>query len=128
MIEATVNAVLGSWAENFGQGDVEGMVGLYSPQVLFYGSNAELLRGSDGVRAYFTKNLGGPVKSQVEFRNIVAEGVGDNHINLAGVAAFQIGSQEVPMRLTFTLVRENGEWLIATHHASLTPVIKGVTN
>lgn len=127
MVETTVNAVLRSWAENFGQGSLEGMVSLYSPQALFYGSNAELLRGKDGVRAYFTKNLRDPGEAEVEFRDIVAEAVGEDHINLAGVAAFRIGPQHVAMRLTFTLFRENSEWLIATHHVSLTPVIKGIT-
>ena len=128
MIETTVNEVLGSWAENFGEGSLEGMVGLYSPQALFYGSNAELLRGKDGVRTYFTRNLRSPGEAEVEFRSVVAEAVGDNHINLAGVAAFRIGSQEVAMRLTLTLVREDAAWLIATHHTSLTPVIEGVTH
>lgn len=127
MVETAVNTVLSRWVENFGQGSVEGMVSLYSPQALFYGSNAELLRGKEGVRAYFTKNFARPGNSSVEFRDIVSEAVGDNHINLAGIAAFKVGSREIPMRLTFTLVRENGAWLIATHHASLTPVIEGIT-
>lgn len=128
MTETAVNEVLARWSENFGQGNVEGMVALYSPQALFYGSNAVLLRGKEGVRAYFTKNLTSPGKMGVGFRDVAIEPVGENHVNLAGVAAFRVGTQEVPMRLTFTLVRENGEWLIATHHASLTPVIDGVTN
>ena len=128
MTQTAVNEVLARWSENFGQGNVEGMVALYSPQALFYGSNAVLLRGKEGVRAYFTKNLISPGKMGVGFRDIAVEAVGNDHINLAGVAAFRVGTREVPMRLTFTLVRENGEWLIATHHASLTPVIDGVTN
>ena len=123
MVQAAVDGVLAQWTEKFGQANIEGMVALYSPKALFYGANAELLRGKDGVRAYFTRTFGGPVKPGVEFRNIVSEQVGDNHVNLAGVAAFRFGSREVPMRLTVTFVRENGEWLIATHHASLTPVI-----
>lgn len=127
MTDEIVNAVLARWGQNFSSSDLEGMVGLYAPQVLFFGSNARLIADKDAVRAYFARNFDGAQSCTVGFTGIQSVRCGDDCIALAGHATFTYPAQVVTMRLTFSLVRAGDAWLIATHHVSLTPVIAGLT-
>jgi SnoaL-like domain len=48
-------------------------------------------------------------------------------INMAGIASFDLGEEAAPLlvKITWVIVREDGDWKIASHHvSSKTPLIE----
>ena len=117
--DGTVSGIIEKWSAAFNKLDAAALAALYSKNAFFYGSNPNLYRGNDGVAAYFNAlpRWSSPV---VEFTDVMTALVGPDVINVAGTASFVVGEGAAPLsvKLTWAIVREEGDWKIASHHVS----------
>ncbi len=115
----TVSGIIAKWSAAFHHLDAAALSSLYSKNAFFYGSNPRLYRGNDGVAAYFNAlpRWSAPV---VQFTDIATAPIGSDLINVAGTASFVVSEDATPLsvKLTWTIVREDGDWKIASHHVS----------
>ena len=108
------------WAKAYAAKDVEALASLYSEKALFYGSNPVLKTGRQGVRDYFNGMPKSSDARSAEFSEIIETQLAPDVISIAGLATFRSGSNPPhTRRLTQVLVREDGVWRIASHHASV---------
>ena len=125
MTDDTVSAIMEKWAFRFSAFDVKAIASLYSKNALFFGSNPTLYRGNDGVAAYFD---GLPPWSSrtAQFTDVTAVQAGSEVISVAATATFLASELDSPLtvKLTWVIVREDGDWKIVNHHvSSQTPLI-----
>jgi uncharacterized protein (TIGR02246 family) len=114
-----VSGIMTKWAENFSKFDADAQASLYSKNALFYGSKPVLYRGRDGVASYFN-GLAKWSSREVTFADVVVVPAGDDVINVAGIANFVIdkGATNLSVKITWVIVREDGDWKIVSHHVS----------
>ena len=115
--------IMTRWAEAFSKFDAEAQASLYSRHALFFGSNPSLYRGRDGVAAYF-KGLPKWNSRSVRFTDVNAAQVSPDLVNFAAIAWFDVnGAPRLTVKITWTIVREDGDWKIASHHVSSKPAL-----
>ncbi len=114
-----VSGIMAKWAANFSKFDADAQASLYSKNALFFGSKPTLYRGQDGVASYFN-GLQKWRSRQVQFTDVVVVPAGDDVINVAGIANFVIdeGATNLSVKITWVIVREDGDWKIVSHHVS----------
>ena len=114
-----VSGIMARWADNFSKFDADAQASLYSKNALFFGSKPTLYRGKDGVAAYFN-GLQKWRSREVQFTDVVAVPAGADVINVAGIANFVIdeGATTLSVKITWVIVREDGDWKIVSHHVS----------
>ena len=114
-----VSGIMAKWAENFGKFDADAQASLYSKSALFYGSNPTLYRGRDGVASYF-KGLPKWCSRSAQFSDVFVVPAGPDVINVAGTATFVVddGAINLSVKITWVIVREDGDWKIVSHHVS----------
>jgi uncharacterized protein (TIGR02246 family) len=121
-----VHGVIDRWSAGFERLDAEALSSLYSKNAFFFGSNPNLYRGRDGVAAYFN-GLPRWTSQRVEFSEVRTAQVSPDLINMAAVASFFLDGAEaasLSVKITWVIVREDGDWKIASHHvSSKTPLI-----
>ena len=105
------------WAAAFGKRDAEALSSLYSRQGFLFGSNPNLYRGKDGAKAYFS-GLPRWRSQSVTFTDIVTEAVGTDIVSMAGTANFLFDKDTLTVKITWVIVREDGDWKILSHHVS----------
>ena len=112
----TVESLHAQWVEAFNSHDLERHMELYTEDAMLFGSVDELQDGRDAIRAYFSRRPPGiRVKSYPlpRVRMITADvAITAGHVDFAD------GDQPSPYRMTWVLVRRNGNWRIAQHHGS----------
>jgi uncharacterized protein (TIGR02246 family) len=112
-------AVRAQWEQVFNSGNADKFVALYTKDAHLFGSTAQLSTGSEGVRGYFTKL---PPGVKVKMGDQQAIAAGPNVLLSSGFADIILpNGTVVPYRLTFAIVKVDGQWLIAQHHGSPTP-------
>ena len=120
-----VSGIMKKWAAAFTKLDAAALAALYSKNAFFFGSNPTFYRGHDGVRAYFEDLPRWPSPS-VEFTEVRTAQAAPELINVAGTATFAIEKDAEPLvvKITWVIVREDGDWKIVSHHvSSKTPLI-----
>jgi ketosteroid isomerase-like protein len=115
--DTVVFNVQAKWAAAFAKLDAEALSSLYSKHALFYGSNPTLYRGRDGVKRYFS-GLPRWQSQSVKFADVVTEAVGADVVSMAGTANFAFDKDTLTVKITWVIVREDGDWKIASHHVS----------
>jgi ketosteroid isomerase-like protein len=123
--DETVSEIMAKWAAGFSELDARALASLYSGSAFFFGSNPSLYRGNAGVETYFNA-LPRWNSPTVQFTDVATAQVGSDLINVAAQATFDVGEDVSPLsvKLTWVVVREGGEWKIASHHvSSLVPLI-----
>jgi uncharacterized protein (TIGR02246 family) len=121
-----VSAIMAKWSAGFGKLNAAALACLYSKNAFFFGSNPTLYRGREGVAAYFD-GLPRWSSPTVQFSDVNAAQVGPDVINMAGTASFFLDAPEpsLSVKITWVIVREDGDWKIASHHvSSKTPLIE----
>ena len=114
-----VSAIFAKWSAGFAKLDAAALASLYSKRAFFFGSNPRLYRGRDGVAAYFN-GLPRWRSPSVTFSEAASEQVAPGVINMAAIASFDLGEEAAPLsvKITWVIVREDGDWKIASHHVS----------
>ena len=112
-------AARAQWEQVYNSGDADKFSALYTKDLLLFGSTAQLFVGTEGARTYFTKLPPG-IKAKMGDQQAIA--VGPNVLLSSGFADFTLKDGTVlPFRLTFAMVKVDGQWLIAQHHGSPMP-------
>jgi ketosteroid isomerase-like protein len=118
--------LVAKWSAAFARLDADALSSLYSTHALFYGSNPALYRGRDGVKSYFA-GLPRWKTSSVRFTDVTTEGAGADLVNMAGTANFLVDGSPLTVKITWVIIREDGDWKIVSHHVSSTaPLIDQV--
>ena len=120
-----VSGIMGQWATAFSKLDAKALASLYSRNAFFFGSNPTFYRGNDGVQAYFA-GLPRWSSPSVQFTDVKTTQVTSDVINVAGTATFAVERDAEPLvvKITWVIVREDGDWKIVSHHvSSKTPLI-----
>jgi ketosteroid isomerase-like protein len=114
-----VRGIMTRRATGFSRLDADALSSLYSRNALFFGSNPRLYRGKEGVAAYFSA-LPRWHSSAVQFTDVVTEQASLDLINVAGTAFFDVddGATKLSVKITWVIVREDGDWKIVSHHVS----------
>jgi uncharacterized protein (TIGR02246 family) len=114
-----VSGIMGGWAAAFTKLDARALASLYSKNAFFFGSNPKLYRGTDGVQAYF-EGLPRWPSPTVQFSDVNTTHARPDVINFAGTATFMVeaGAEPLTVKITWVIVREDGDWKIASHHVS----------
>jgi len=109
--------IIAKWSAAFAKLDAAALSSLYSKHALFYGSNPTLYRGRDGVKSYFT---GLPLWNarNVQFTGVSTEAAGSDVVNMAGTANFSVDGAGLTVKITWVIIREDGDWKIVSHHVS----------
>ena len=121
-----VSGIMKKWATAFTRLDAVALASLYSKNAFFFGSNPTFYRGNDGVQAYF-EGLPRWQSPSVQFTDVRTAHVAADLINVAGTASFIVEKDAEPLvvKITWVIVREDGEWKIVSHHvSSKTPLIR----
>jgi len=130
-VEATHNEIRAMRAglmDAVNKGDIERELTYLTTNVVVTWHNAEVSRGREGVRDYYTRMMNGPNKVVADFHaeiNVdeltilygentgIAFGSSLEHFKLANGSSFDLKG-----RWTTTMVKEDGRWLIASLHVS----------
>ncbi|MBI5262026.1 MAG: nuclear transport factor 2 family protein [Bradyrhizobium sp.] len=121
-----VYGIIGKWSAGFRKLDAEALASLYSREAFFFGSNPNLYRGRKSIAAYFN-GLPRWETPSVQFGDVRIAKVSSELINMAGKASFFLDGEAsaLSVKITWTIVREDGDWKIASHHvSSYTPLIE----
>jgi ketosteroid isomerase-like protein len=123
--ESEVRTLLESWSEAAGAKDIDRLMSLYSPDIVYFDVVPPLqFTGSDAVRANFLRWFDG-------FESAIGQEIGDSQILVSGDIALAYmlirasgtlkGGREVGywVRATVGLKRSNDGWLITHEHVSL---------
>jgi ketosteroid isomerase-like protein len=109
-------------------GDIEKEISYLHPNVVVTWHDATVSRGRDGVRDYLNRMLTGPDRvvakygADVDVDELTILYGGDTGISFgSAVEHFEMKSGrkiDLPARWSATLVKEDGQWLIASLHCS----------
>jgi uncharacterized protein (TIGR02246 family) len=114
-----VSAVIAKWTAGFAKLDAAALSALYSKNAFFFGSNPRLYRGRDGVAAYFDGLARWRSPSAV-FSDVQTEQAVPDLINMAALVTFDFEGERAVLvvKMSWVIVREEGDWKIVNHHAS----------
>lgn len=113
-------AITSKWAAAFARLDADTLSSLYSKNAFFFGSNPNLYRGREEVKAYFNQLPRWRAPS-VRFSDVRTEASGDDLVNMAAIASFVFAQDDtLTVKITWVIVREDGDWKIVNHHVSAT--------
>ena len=112
----TVESLHAQWVEAFNSHDLDRHMELYTEDANLFGSVDELQVGRDAIRAYFGRRPPGIRVKSYPFP-LVRQVTADVALT-AGHVDFADGDEPSPYRMTWALVRQDGNWRIAQHHGS----------
>lgn len=112
----TVETLHAQWVEAFNSHDLDRHMELYAEDAMLFGAIDELQNDRNAIRAYFARR---PPSARVKLfpMPLVRYPVADAAIT-AGHVDFANGIELSPYRMTWMLVRRDGNWKIAQHHGS----------
>jgi uncharacterized protein (TIGR02246 family) len=112
----TIETLLAQWIAAFNAHDLDAHMALYNVDATLFGSVDELKIGRAAIRTYFGGRGPGvhvesyPMPRVMMLSPDVAVTMG--HVDFAD------GATPMPYRVTWVLVRKDGNWRIAQHHGS----------
>ncbi len=112
----TVESLHAQWVVAFNAHDLDRHMALYTADAMLFGAVDELHDGRDAVRSYFGNR--GPEVRVAHYPPPTVHMIGDGVAVTAAHVDFADGAQPMPYRLTWALVRHDGNWKIAQHHGS----------
>ena len=113
---ATVQELLAQWIDAFNAHDLDRHVALYARDAALFGAVDELQVGRDAIRSYFGGRAPGVHVASYPMPRVTM--IGENVALTAGHVEFADGDTPMPYRVTWVLVRDDGQWRIAQHHGS----------
>jgi uncharacterized protein (TIGR02246 family) len=104
------------WVEVFNSHDLDAHAALYTEDAMLFGSVPELMIGRDAIKTYFGGRGPKVHVAHYPFPHIVM--ISDSVAATAAHVDFADGDIPMPYRVTWMLVKHQGEWRIAQHHGS----------
>lgn len=116
MATPTIESLHEQWIAAFNAHDLDQHIALYTDDATLFGAVPELKIGREDIRSYFG-NRGPNVRvAKYPFPHITM--LGEDVATTAAHVDFADGETPMPYRVTWILVRHNGDWKIAQHHGS----------
>ena len=112
----TIDGFLEQWVAAFNSRDLDAHMALYEPDAVLFGSVDQLQIGREAIRAYFSGR--GPEVMVVDYPMPRVAMVTPDVASTAGRVEFVDANGPMPYRMTWLLVRRDGNWRIAQHHGS----------
>lgn len=117
--------VVAKWNKAFTESDLDGIVKLYAPDALFFGTGSKtLFTKPDEIRKYFERSFsaGGRVERKLDPSVVV---LSDTAVAVAGLETVTRVRDEKPVtsvgRVTFVVAKRGSEWQITHFHRSRLP-------
>jgi uncharacterized protein (TIGR02246 family) len=112
----TVETFLAEWIAAFNAHDLDRHMALYTEDAILFGSVDELQKGREKISSYF----GGrpPTMRVASYPMPEVREVTPDVVVTGGHVDFADGDKPSPYRMTWVLVRQDGNWRIAQHHGS----------
>jgi uncharacterized protein (TIGR02246 family) len=111
-----VERLLSQWVKAFNSHDLDRHMELYTEDATLFGSVAELQDGRDAIRDYFGRRAPGVRVKSYPMPQV--REISEDVVITAGHVDFADGAEPSPYRMTWVLVRRDGNWQIAQHHGS----------
>ncbi|WP_426615968.1 YybH family protein [Bradyrhizobium sp. McL0616] len=117
--DAIAAIIIAKWCAGFATLDATALSSLYAKNAFFFGSNPRLYRGRDGVADYFN-GLPRWRKPTAVFSEVSAAQASPDLINMAAIVSFDLAGEraEFSVKMSWVILREDGDWKIVNHHAS----------
>lgn len=112
----TIEALIAQWIDAFNAHDLDRHAALYTEDALLFGSVDELQIGRNAIHGYFGGR--GPFVRVKSYLPPVVRMVSQDVAATASHVDFADGDQPMPYRVTWVVVRRDGNWKIAQHHGS----------
>lgn len=112
----TVESLLAAWIDAFNSHDLDRHMELYTEDATLFGSVDQLQVGRAAIRTYFGGR--GPDVRVRSYPMPHAREIAPGAIVTAGWVDFADGEEPSPYRMTWVLVRQDGNWRITQHHGS----------
>ena len=112
----TVESLHAQWVAAFNAHDLDRHMALYTEDAMLFGAFDELQEGRDAIRVYFGKR--GPDEVVKSYPLPKVRQVSADVAITAGHVDFADGDKPDPYRMTWVLVRREGNWRIVQHHGS----------
>lgn len=112
----TIESLHAQWVEAFNAHDLDSHMALYMPEAMLFGAVDALQNGREAIRSYFGNRPSAMRVAAYPFPLVTM--ISDGAAVTAAHVDFFDGEQIMPYRLTWTLVRQDGNWRIAQHHGS----------
>ena len=112
----TVERLLQEWIKAFNSHDLDAHMRLYTEDATLFGAVDELQLGRDKIRAYFGGRGPGVRVAAYPMPNV--RQIAPDVALTAGYVDFVDGPSPMPYRMTWVLVRHDGNWRISQHHGS----------
>jgi uncharacterized protein (TIGR02246 family) len=117
MVETpTVQRLLEEWIAAFNSHDLDRHMALYLEDASLFGSVDTLQVGREAIRKYFGERPPGMRVAKYAMPRVVE--ISPEVISTAGHVDFADGDNPSPYRMTWLLVKRDGNWRIAQHHGS----------
>ncbi len=122
-LRAIARQIQGDWAKAFARKDWPALVGLYTDRPAFYGSTPELHVTQAALRSYFEALPPSLLEAQYAEPEItpIKPGCFAASGDVVFVNRDRDGETGLAFRMTHVMVRDEGGWRIAVHHASARP-------
>jgi len=117
--DTIVSAIIAKWCAGFATLDAVALSSLYANNAFFFGSNPKLYRGRDGVADHFN-GLPRWRKPSAAFSEVRAAHAAPDLINMGATITFDLAGErpEFVVKMSWVIIREDGDWKIVNHHAS----------
>ncbi len=112
----TIEALHKRWVEVFNSHDLDSHSALYTEDAMLFGSIPELVVGRSAIRDYFGGRGPDVHVAEYAFPRVVM--LSDTMAATAAHVDFADGETPMPYRVTWMLVKQDGNWRIAQHHGS----------
>lgn len=112
----TVESLHQQWIEAFNAHDLDRHMALYMPDAVLFGAVDELHVGREAIRDYFARRS--PQMRVARYLMPRVQVLAPDVVTTAGHVDFADGAEAMPYRMTWALVRRDGNWRIAQHHGS----------
>ena len=112
----TIEALHKRWIEVFNSHDLDAHVALYTEDAMMFGAIPELVIGRDAIKTYFGGRGPKVHVAKYPFPRVVM--LRDDVAATATHVDFADGDTPMPYRLTWMLIKQDGNWRIAQHHGS----------
>lgn len=124
--EQEAMAVLEKWTKAFTEADVDGIVGLYAPDALFFGTGSKVLvTRPDGVRKYFEQAFQSLKSRTAALGDHSVMVISDTTVAVSGLDRItgvrEGGPIAVTGRVTFVVAKQGDAWRIVHFHRSSMP-------
>ena len=112
----TIETFLEKWISAFNSHDLDAHMELYLEDAVLFGAVDELKVGREAIRQYFGARA--PRARVVSYPLPMSKLLSPDIAITAGHVDFADGDQINPYRMTWVLMKRDGNWRIAQHHGS----------